>query len=157
DGRIVASVGSLLKLWDVTNGHEVHTPTHGGPAAFSPDGRTIVSGGFGNNLSLWDVASGRELRSFSGRADGDELRNFIQEQDAAKSLSRSKRLWTEPDLLLDDPSLFPDPLTGPLSRLRPWTQPKPLLDDSSLLPDSSLTRPLARLGATTGIVTAVAF
>jgi WD domain, G-beta repeat len=34
--------------------------------AFSPDGRTIVSGS--SELKLWDAASGRELRSLIGHA-----------------------------------------------------------------------------------------
>jgi WD40 repeat protein len=37
--------------------------------AFSPDGRTALSGGSDNKLMLWDIASGRELRSLTGHKE----------------------------------------------------------------------------------------
>ena len=37
--------------------------------AFSPDGRTALSGSDDNTLILWDVASGSELRRFTGHRD----------------------------------------------------------------------------------------
>jgi WD40 repeat protein len=34
--------------------------------AFSPDGKTIASGGADNTIKLWDIPTGTELRSLDG-------------------------------------------------------------------------------------------
>jgi WD40 repeat protein len=34
--------------------------------AFSPDGRTLATGGYGGVVHLWDVASGKERARFTG-------------------------------------------------------------------------------------------
>jgi WD40 repeat protein len=38
-------------------------------AAFSPDGRTVLTGGFRNTLRLFEAAGGKELRTFAGGPD----------------------------------------------------------------------------------------
>jgi len=38
--------------------------------AFSPDGRTLASGGYDKTIKLWEVATGTQLRSLEGHSDG---------------------------------------------------------------------------------------
>jgi WD40 repeat protein len=40
--------------------------TPAGAVAFTPDGKTVISGGPSEPLHLWDAATGKELRSFTG-------------------------------------------------------------------------------------------
>jgi eukaryotic-like serine/threonine-protein kinase len=70
DGRMVLSGHSPITLRDVATGQKIRTfPARAiSTLAFSPDGRTFLSGGADHLLRLWDVASGGELRKFSGHA-----------------------------------------------------------------------------------------
>jgi WD40 repeat protein len=67
DGKTMAtaSFGSIARLWDVSNGDEIHELSHHGQvisAAFSPDSRTVATASIEDNLSrLWDVSTGQEL------------------------------------------------------------------------------------------------
>ena len=64
------SSDETLKLWDVAAGTTIRT--YEGPAAgvrvaaFSQDGRTLVSGGSRNILKVLDAASGRPVRRLHG-------------------------------------------------------------------------------------------
>ena len=48
---------------------EVHSFEGVGPATFSPDGRSILSGGWDRTLKLWDPATGRRLRTINAGVD----------------------------------------------------------------------------------------
>ena len=61
DGRrlFTACEGDGTRLWDLSSGKELwHQPGHG-RGAFAPDGKTLVSGGWGRPLSFLDPATGK--------------------------------------------------------------------------------------------------
>ena len=66
-----------------------------GSVAYSPDGRTALSGSWDKTLKLWDVATGRELRTFTGHGYG--VRSVAYSPDGRTALSGSDdktlKLW----------------------------------------------------------------
>ena len=75
DGKILASGGAGVTLWDVATGLIITTLSHGNvrSVCFSPDGKTLASGGgqygrgFGS-VKLWDVATKTEIATMSDNA-----------------------------------------------------------------------------------------
>jgi RNA polymerase sigma factor (sigma-70 family) len=82
DGKLLAAVvrGKPLQLWEVGSGNARPLTPPAGPvaapgavtggdvesAAFSPDGRLIVTGGRDGFARLWDVANGQQVRALPG-------------------------------------------------------------------------------------------
>jgi WD40 repeat protein len=69
DGKMLASGGGdqTIRFWDAATGAELRTLRADAveSLAFSPDGRTLVSGS-DREVRLWDVAAGTELSTLSG-------------------------------------------------------------------------------------------
>jgi WD40 repeat protein len=63
--------------------------------AFSPDGRTALSGSAWTTLKLWEVASGMELRTFTGHSGGVHSVAFSPDGRTALSGSYDEtlKLW----------------------------------------------------------------
>jgi WD40 repeat protein len=63
--------------------------------AFSPDGRTALSGSEDQTLKLWELATGHELRTFTGHSDAIRSVAFAPDGRAAISGSydQTLKLW----------------------------------------------------------------
>jgi WD40 repeat protein len=90
DGKLVASGGAEKRIFErelaIANGEKVATVRLWSSASreevrqftaptwsvrsvgFSPDGKWVIAGCYGDVISVWDVAMGREVRRFAGRA-----------------------------------------------------------------------------------------
>ena len=63
--------------------------------AFSPDGRTIVSGSRDNKIKLWSVETGQEIKTLVGHSD--DVNSVAFSPDGKTVVSGSKdnniKLW----------------------------------------------------------------
>ena len=69
DGKLVASAGENVRLWDRASGKPGKTiAVKGGAAAvaFSPDGKTLASAGRDRLVHLWNVETGESIRELKG-------------------------------------------------------------------------------------------
>jgi RNA polymerase sigma factor (sigma-70 family) len=72
DGKLIATVGGRVRVWDFVSGKEVSPRGgHNGPVravAFSPDGKTVATGGADRTIRFWDRATGAELKTLTGHS-----------------------------------------------------------------------------------------
>ena len=69
--RVHQGKENVIRLWDAIGG-ELVRELHGHTGvvysiAFSPDGRTLISGGWDGTILVWDVATGTQLTSVQGQ------------------------------------------------------------------------------------------
>jgi len=101
DGERVAATSDWLGIWDIRDGQLLHLLSGSIRARYlvapqwSPDGRSLATGGWGHHVSLWDTGTGLERHRLVGHTswilhfrfspDGDRL--------ATRSGDGSVKLW----------------------------------------------------------------
>jgi WD40 repeat protein len=100
DGRLaLSSSDNSLKLWSLRNDREIRTFQGHSDAvqrvAFSPDGRTVMSGSWDTTLKLWDVATAKIIRTFKGHAKIVMRVTFALDGRTAlsNSLDKTLKFW----------------------------------------------------------------
>src|SRR5204863_6282651 len=88
DGRRLAAMsfrGHTARLWDVSTDSEPRTLRHleGYSLSFSPDGKTLVTGGWDKMIRFWDPADGKLKKEFlvvlpADRAGGRGVRDDVR-------------------------------------------------------------------------------
>ena len=102
-GKTVATAAkgeTIIVLWDVINigrkiGLLAEHMTETGAVAFSPDGKTLVSGHKNGVINSWDVTTGEQRSTFTGNAGSVTALAFSPDGQilANGSAAGSVRLW----------------------------------------------------------------
>ena len=88
-----------VRIWEIPVGPETRTlsadANYVWALAFSPDGRTLASGGFDDTVRLWDVSSGQERATLYGHTDQVGAVAFAPDGQllASGSHDGTVRLW----------------------------------------------------------------
>src|SRR5437899_2822545 len=71
DGKLIASAGDQVRLWETRTGKPVRRLAVSARAvAFTPDGRALATGGRDRIVHLWEVKTGKEQGQFKGHRHG---------------------------------------------------------------------------------------
>ncbi|MCY7368041.1 MAG: hypothetical protein LH474_07800 [Chamaesiphon sp.] len=99
DGKILASGGETIKLWDLATGELKNTlQGHAGAVysvKFSADGKTIASSGVDKSIKLWDLDTGKLSRSLESHTTLVPSVDFDRNSTglASASLDGTVKLW----------------------------------------------------------------
>lgn len=103
DGKYLLSpaVDLSLRLVEVATGKEFKRikTAHAYCAAFSPDGKRIVSGGIlDHTVRVWDIETGRTLHTFKGHTGGVTSVTYFPDgkRIASASADGTARIWLAP-------------------------------------------------------------
>ena len=110
DGKMIASSGRTVQLWDAATGQIIRTFTrHAGyshSVAFSPDGKILASGcedypemgkliNWSPDIHLWDTFTGQRTQKLIGHTSSVRCLSFSPDGTilASGSLDKTIRLW----------------------------------------------------------------
>ena len=117
-----------MRLWDVTTRQQIGDPLNGHAnwvrsVAFSPDGRTLVSGSSDGTVRLWDVTTRQQIGDPLNGHD-DVIRSVAFSPDGKTLVSGgadgTARLW-DVTYLIGTAKLLCDSVEGSLTRAQ-WKQ-----------------------------------